>query len=581
MKPLDETRRVEFELVRHFLARLFDSEMFSMRGGWIRVAIGALSMALPAGMLLMDPPYYHQAIDPTPETLRGIAIADQLSILTLVFAVTGIVALLAWQSLFPSRRDYLALAGLPVTSRQVFTARFTSTAIMAGVLASAMTLLPSFMTPHHFTAHAASVVPFLVNVLARAASAGLGCVFLFFSIVALQGVLVNALPARLLVRVSTYVQGALMSLFIFGGLYAWAIVNWGHDMVERLPEFGKWAPPIWFAGLYEVVVGEHAPFFTAMAWRALAAVGSAVLLALLMYAAAYRRYRKLLLESPDAVVERSKRSGGLVRLLAFSDKGNEPRIEAVLEFMAHTLSRSRMHRLVLLAYLGAAVGVMCNSALLVGFATRWAGGWPATVRFLCLYWPLGVSFTVLAGVRHAFRLPTDLPANWLFRITENQGRREWMSAVERFVIGCVIVPIQLLTLPIAAWVLGWTIAVRMTVLELLVSLTAFELLFYSWQQLPFACSYVPGKKTLVMVLGSWIGVLGVLVPLLARNIAAMSQLPELFLIFAFVYGAVWIWARNYRREGWGEARLIYEDLPDAPPNLGISEMSHRWIAEQR
>jgi hypothetical protein len=174
----------------------------------------------------------------------------------------------------------------------------------------------------------------------------------------------------------------------------------------------------------------------------------------------------------------------------------------------------------------------------------------------------------------------DLPANWLFRLTESQGRREWMCAVERFVVACVVIPIHFLTLPVAIWALGWTIAVRMTMLELLVSLTAFELLFYSWQQLPFVCSYVPGRRAMVMVLGSWIVVLGVLVPVLARIIAAMSRLSGSFLITALIFGGSWLWARRSRLEGWGEAHLIYEDLPDAPPSLGIHEMSRRWIAGQ-
>jgi len=44
------------------------------------------------------------------------------------------MALLEWQSLFPSGRDYLALASLPVRSRQVFIARFVSVLLFSAVL---------------------------------------------------------------------------------------------------------------------------------------------------------------------------------------------------------------------------------------------------------------------------------------------------------------------------------------------------------------------------------------------------------------------------------------------------------------
>jgi hypothetical protein len=577
MNWLDRTHGLHFELVRHFLARTFDSEMFSSAtnrsGGWTRVAIGALSMAIPAGMLLMDPPYAHQAIDPTPENLRAVAIADQLAVLTLAFAITGIVALLAWQSLFPSRRDYLALAGLPVRSRDIFAARFTSICMMAGVLVVAM--LPGFQSPHQFTAHTLASVPAATKALAHIASSGLGCLFVFFGIVALQGVLLNVLPSRWFARVSTYVQGLLIAAFFFGGLFSWAIVNWRQDMIARLPQFADFAPPIWFAGLHGSIIGNSDPFFAAMTTRALAVTAAALLLALVTYALAYSRYQALLLEVPEILSRRRSPGWRLLRLLAGSGASGARR-EAILEFLAQTLSRSRMHRLVLLGYLGAALGIMLNSALVAGVATRWAGGSAGILRFICLYWPLGFSVIVLASFRHVFSLPADLPANWLFRLTESHGRRDWMSAVERFMIGCVIVPIHVVTLPVAASVLGWPIAARMTALELLVSLTVFEVLFYSWQQLPFTCSYVPGKRTLVEVLGIWLAVLVVLVPALARIIAAMSQWNEPFLIFAVIFGSVWLWARKQRSDGWGEAKLMFEDLAETVPHLGISEMSHRW-----
>jgi hypothetical protein len=574
MTWLDETHGLHFELVRHFLARTFDSEMFSVAanrsGGWTRVAISALSMAVPAGMLLMDPPYYHQAIDPTPENLRAVAIADQLAVLTLVFSITGIVALLAWQSLFPSRRDYLALAGMPVRSRDIFAARFATVLILATALVLAM--LPGFQPPHQFTAQTLAGMPAGLKILAHIASSGLGCLFVFFSIVALQGVLLNLLPARWFARVSTWAQALLIAVFFFGGLFSWAIVNWRQDMIARLSEFAAFAPPIWFAGLHEAILGRRDPFFASMANRALAAAAGAILLAVITYALAYSRYQKLLLEAPEIVASRRAPGWRFLRPLA----GGEARREAILEFLAQTLSRSRMHRLILLAYAGAALGIMLNSALVAGVATRWAGGLSGLLRFICLYWPLGFSFIVLAGFRHAFSLPADLPANWLFRLTESHGRREWMSALERFMIGCVIVPIHALTLPVAAAVLGWPVAARMTALELLVSLTAFELLFYSWQQLPFTCSYAPGKRTLVEVLGIWLVILVIVVPVLARIIAAMSQLNESFLFFTLIFGVAWLWARRQRLEGWGEARLIYEDLAESVPQLGIGEMSHKW-----
>jgi hypothetical protein len=118
-----------------------------------------------------------------------------------------------------------------------------------------------------------------------------------------------------------------------------------------------------------------------------------------------------------------------------------------------------------MAYAGAALGVMINSLLLAGFAH----GKQGVVQFIVLFWPLGTSFIMLAGIRHVFSLPVELPSNWLFQITESQGRREWLSAVERFVAASIIVPIYLISTPIAALALDWPIAIRMSILQVFVS----------------------------------------------------------------------------------------------------------------
>jgi hypothetical protein len=525
MKWREETHGTKFELVRHFLVRMFDSEMYSTRGQGMTVAISALALAIPAGMLLLDPPYAHRAIGTSPEALRAVAVADQLAMLTLIGAVTGVLALLAWQSLFPSRRDHLALAGLPVRPRQIFAARFASVLAIAGALALAMSLLPSVMTPHQFTAGREADLSLMTLVFARAASYSLECLFVFFTIVSVQGALINTLSPRLFERVCAWFQGALMTGFFLAGLYSWFIVGWMPSDIDTLASFGAWAPPVWFTGLYQVLTGDRDPFFSAMALRGLVSAAGSVILAGLMYLLAYARYRKALIESPDAVSRWNAKSWSFLGLLA-----REPRQAAILRFMGQVLSRSRVHRMVLMAYAGAGVAIMINSLLIAGVAKRWSG-WHEILRFVVLYWPVGLSFVAIAGVRHAFLMPAEWKANWLFQITESQGRRAWMSAVERFVVVCVIAPIHVVALPLAIALLGWPLAVHMTILQALVSLAAFEFLFYDWQQLPFACSYVPGKLPLMSLLARWMAVFCVLVPILAIIIATVSQRVELFLVF--------------------------------------------------
>ena len=51
-------------------------------------------------------------------------------------------------------------------------------------------------------------------------------------------------------------------------------------------------------------------------------------------------------------------------------------------------------------------------------------------------------------------------------------------------------------------------------------------------------------------------------------------MPVVFLLyFTDVRRAVWIWARRRRRDGWGEAKLIYEDPREAVTDLGIKDLA--------
>ena len=119
------------------------------------------------------------------------------------------LALLVWQSLFPGRRDYLALAGLPVRSRQIFLARFGLRRRWSGGHGHSVV---GVLRPRTWEAAAD---PSSAN-----AATCLGCISVFFAIVALQGLLINLLPARLFTRLSTLAQGGGRRSF------CWRPVSW-------------------------------------------------------------------------------------------------------------------------------------------------------------------------------------------------------------------------------------------------------------------------------------------------------------------------------------------------------------------
>jgi hypothetical protein len=563
MKWLRGTHGVQFELVRHFLGRMFDGE-WGAPGQWQNIAVGAVSLLLPAGILLVREGY----LDPRAATkyrmlaghmdaLHSASIADELSLVTLIFCITGLAAVMQWQSLFPGGRDYLALAGKPILSRQIFAARFIAVLIFSSALVAALNLLPSIIAPLEFTGRWKHNESFVFHMGAQALASGLACYFVFFAILALQGMLLNLLPGRWFAAASVYVQGALIAVLLLGGLYGWSIKEWQPATIAKLAQFGWWLPPVWFTGLHQSLVGDHTAFFDAMSARALQATGIAAGLAVLTYLASYRRYRMLLLETPVHLPASPVRRFSLLHLLA-----RDPRQEALMQFMAKTLARSRSHRIMWLAYIGGAVAIMLNSSIVDG-AVFMRHGSEKALRFLVLFWPLACSVVILSGFRHLMAVPCELRANWMFRITESLGRKQWMQAVERFVILYAVVPVYVVLTPFSIYVLGLGMTLRMLVLQILVSLFIFELRFHSWQQLPFACSYRPGQRPLVAILAGYFAVVCVVIPMVSVMIAAAAEIPILFPVYLIWFTVDYVWARKLRRDGWGESNLLYEDVPDA------------------
>lgn len=570
---LDRTHGVQFELVRHFLRRMFDGEWSSSPGQWKSAAIGAVSLFLPAGLLLvregnLDPNYAFKyrmlAAAGGSDAIRAAARADEIALVTLVFCITGLIALLEWPSLFPSARDHLALASLPVRPRQIFTGRFVSVLLFSTLIIGAMNLLPSLVAPAEFGGGWSIDSTYVRNAGAQAAALSLACFFVFFAILSLQGVLLNLLPATLFARFSVYVQGGLAGVFLLGGLYSWSIKDWSAATIRQLPAFGAWLPPVWFTGLQQTLAGRGDPFCAAMAHRGGIAAAGAFALAILTYYVSYRRYRKLMVEAQVHLTAGMVWRWSMLRLLA-----RTPRRAAIMDFLAKTLARSRTHRLMWFVYLGAAAAVVVNSSLIDGAMFLRTRSWNKALHFLVLFWPLACSVVMVNGFRHVLSIPSELEANWLFRMTESEGRAEWMSAVERFVMAYAVAPIYVVVLPISVYVLGWPMALRMTVLQLLLTLCIFEQRFYSWQKLPFTCSYVPGERPLVVVAATYFIVLCAVVPIVTLMVAVGAMVSFLFPIYLANFVALWLWLRHERRDGWGETRLLYEDSPEEVMGLGV------------
>jgi putative ABC transport system permease protein len=85
---------------------------------------------------------------------------------------------------------------------------------------------------------------------------------------------------------------------------------------------------------------------------------------------------------------------------------------------------------------------------------------------------------------------------------------------------------------------------------------------------------------MVAIVAAYMGTLCAVVPILAVMLAAAADFPPLFPLYLVFFAGIWIWAHRRRRDGWGQDRLLYQELPESLPDLGIADMAWHRSAER-
>src|SRR5215472_6589826 len=492
---LDETHGSWFELVRHFLARFFDNDMITIPGEWQKVAVGVFASLVSVGFALLDmyrDRYKHLHSVSFAEYQQGVR-DDLISFLAVFMAVTALVTILQWQSLFPSLRDCLALAGLPVRAREIFLAKFGALMVVFGVFVAALTVVPSVLFAVLASGHWYESPNWLAYFAGNMAALAGGCVFVFFALLAIQGILLHLFGAHTFAKVSLFVQGLLFILTV-------SVV----PLMGKQPTSAAWWPPVWFVHLWEAIVTGRAS-----ARNAVLAMTAPAAVSLVAYLLSYHRYRKMLLEAK--VNQRAGMSapaaGRIARVTERLIK--DPRELAAFSFIWKTLVRSRSHRLLLQAYAGVALGWITKGLLdAPPVKLRDEGLYGLTVVVA----PIATAVLITVGLRYLFTLPVMLRANWVFQAVEADDRAAWFAATERFVIWAGIAPVFAASLPATITVLGGVRGSGVSVLGFTVSLLFFERYFREWRKLPFTSAYLPGKQPVWMLVVKTGVASGVLVP---------------------------------------------------------------------
>jgi hypothetical protein len=470
------TTESQFRLLyRQFLFRVVDLEILSPSAqgdsnrllGQFAALLVLISVSLGLVPLFMD-----QNI--TPRAFLNLELSMEQQLIAVTMLVVGLFAVLSWDSIFPDRRDVMVLAPLPVRVRTIFLAKVAATATALGLVVVSLHCVAGLVWPFTFAISAPSgsgllgVARWFLAYWFTMFAAG---AFVYFGVLAVQGLAAQLLPRRLFLRASALLQMAAFCMFV--SMYA----------LEQ--------PVAWFQALLGQLSRSMKSASASLAWIGLAVTA---LSAIAAYALSYMRTVHQIVEEPDITPAPHR----LFRLPRF---GNCVQT-AIGQFSVRALARSRQHRLILAFYLG--IGLALTIPLLSFLATPQSDGGPvieiahqpnapvlaASVMVLTL---------IVIGWRVVFAFPLELEANWIFRAVGLHEASQPLIAARRVLLLVSVTPAWLVSAAICYWFWPWLEATAHLVVLGLLGIILVDLALYSFRKIPFTCSYLPGKSQVHMI----------------------------------------------------------------------------------
>jgi hypothetical protein len=516
-------------LCRQFLLRVIDLEALSIKAD----VTGFLGQF--AGVMLMFSFIF------TARAIISSPTETEQSLLSITMLVVGLITVITWDATFPDRRDVLVLAPLPVKPRTLLAAKVTASSAVIALAVLALNALPSLAVSVSLSyGFFRSIAAFWTAILAFV-------IFLYASVLTVQGFSALLLPRRIFLRLSALLQ-----------ILAFAYFLCSFFMVPSLPVAAlalpashriiAWTPSFWFYALCVQLNGAlpaSLNWLAARAWIAfLASIFGAASSLLLCYV---RTLRKTV-EEPDLVPA--------ARSSHWAPRFGNPLRTAVILFSMRALTRSRQHRVAFAFYL-AIVSAIAISTIKTGIAM------PAPHRLtqdFLFNTILMMSFAVV-GLRSVFSLPISLNANWVLRITQLRPTPEYTAATRTSIILMAVVPIIAVSAVLSITFRPLHQVAAHLVVLLLIGCILADLSLIGFYKIPFTCSYLPGKTNIQFIFWGFLvlfSVTAIWFASLEQN--AMDSLPR-FLGMTGSLLAIVAALRIFNHHQAKSAAIYFEELP--------------------
>ena len=537
---------LEFRILyRQFLPRVVDLELLSVHAdvprflGQFASILVLISLSRALGLL-------YAADGLAPGAYLSFAWRGQQDLISSTMLLVGLVTIASWDSTFPDRKDVMVLSPLPIAPRTILGAKIAASASILGLAVLTLNFAAGIAWPIFIGSHHESSLGFLQALAAYWLTILVASLFLYCSVLAVQGLTSLLLPRGLFLVSSACFQMAAVCLFL--GVYFLQPTITSVEMAPTASSWLNWSPPLWFFTLFNQLNGSLPPEFHGMAQRAWCGTAMAVSGAIAALVLCYVRSMRKMLEQPDLV------SGG--HSLGWTPRLGNPLQSAVVLFSFRSILRSRQHRLAVAAY-AAVIFLIALPWLQIELSSPTPV--PLTADFLTSTFII-VSLTVLC-LRGVFSLPISLTANWVLRTTQLCPTEKYIAATRSTLLLLGVAPAWLIVALLSLRLRPWhEVAIHLLVLAFVGWLLA-EVALINFYKVPFTCSYLPGKVHIqvmfwcAMVLLAAFAISSAEVELPALGSAVRSSL--IIAVLAACGLALWRF-NNHRAKS---AQLYFEEFP--------------------
>ncbi len=486
-------------LIRLSLGRLMDTAVASRE-------IDAEQFAIWSFALVATPPFFFAArmlskyefMWRRPDVLERVVLADRLFFVIYVMLAAALLAAVLWDALFPDRQDQEIVGVLPVRPRTLAAARLITAIGVATIFAGGIALLSGvmYLLPVAAASRSYGIVGWPPAVLiAHVSSLTMAGLFTFISLLALRGLAVASVGAEAAQRGAAALQFVTIVLLLEVFIFLPGVLEGLIGELNVAAAARSW-PPLWFLGFYGWIGGPPAAHVPGLVWLALGATGGALLVATIVYLgpAAWNTRRTI-----EALMkDRAGRAVAIAQRLA-SPALRQPVSRAVFGFTLASLARSRRHTLAVATYLGIAVA-MAGVRLMVAAVRDKPIALDAPSDYL-LSIPLVLTFFLVIGLRAAFAVPTDVEANWTFRLAQPRSTAPCVHAVGVVLLLLAVLPVTGAWLLVAASLWDARSALGGAIMHAATGAALVELVLITCRAVPFTRGHVPATGT---VRGHWI-----------------------------------------------------------------------------